>query len=206
MLRTANKEIIGYHYTNPDAYNSMRTGRTYGKTGLIQVKRFIRLGAADELPNEAHDGVIEGLLEPVPKSWTDNPEFPDLWSYLVHDVCKHDNVILLSFKLKPQDKAYVVERAHMERVLYYKDKTGINPSQEQYDNGYRLYWESRIPVFDYAGNYSVPQLAIWSGIEFDRLKVEWIKPWRAAFEDMPQGLTAACDTLIKIRSLVKTKP
>ena len=40
----------------------------------------------------------------------------------------------------------------------------------------KKYWESRISPFEYKGNYSAPQLAIWSGIEFERLNVEWIKP------------------------------
>ncbi|MEK6913776.1 MAG: hypothetical protein AABW47_03850 [Nanoarchaeota archaeon] len=40
----------------------------------------------------------------------------------------------------------------------------------------KKYWESRIPVFEYKGNYSAPQLAIWSGIEKERLNVEWVKP------------------------------
>jgi hypothetical protein len=30
-------------------------------------------------------------------------------------------------------------------------------------------------MFYYKNNYLTPQLAIWSGIEFERLQIEWIK-------------------------------
>lgn len=185
-------KIIGYHYTNSKAYDSMKTKGIDGYSdfgyedfaGIIPQKRFIRLGNYD-LPIEAHNEVIEGLLEPEPKSWTDNPEFPGLWSYLMHDVCRNKEIMLLSFELHPEDKAYVVERAHIERELYREAKGLGNSTPETLTEAYKKYWESKVPVFDYmkqetSNKYSTPQLAIWSGIDFDRLKIEWIKPRRSA--------------------------
>ncbi len=184
MKTKLNNKIVGYHYTNPKAYQSMRTnGRdgyiTFGFddfAGLIPLRRFIRLGNGNGLPEEAHDGVIEGLLEPEPKSWLENPEFPHFWNYLMHDICRDKEVMLLNFELMPKDKACVVERAHIERELYREPKCPKKSTIKTRNESFKKYWESRVPVFDYDGNYSAPQLAIWSGISFDRLKIEWIKP------------------------------
>lgn len=176
--------VVGYHYTNSKAYSSIQTkGKdgyaTFGFddfAGLIPSKRFIRFGDGNGLPDGAHDGVIEGLLEPEPRSWLENPEFPHFWNYLMHDICRDNEVILLSFELNRDDKAYVVERAHVERELYRESKGQGKSTRETANEAFKKYWESRVPVFDYDGNYSTPQLAIWSGIPFDRLKVEWVKP------------------------------
>lgn len=188
-------KIIGYHYTNTEAYMSMNkkgieehyTCGFDNFSGLIPSRRFIALSRANGLPNEAHDGVIEGLLEPEPKSWIENPEFPRFWGYLMHDICRTKQIMLLSFELRPEDNAYVVDRAHVERELYRKSKGQGESTQETRNEAYRKYWDSRIPIFQYLGGYDAPQLAIWSGIEFDRLKVEWIKPhdeiWKRVLEN-----------------------
>lgn len=94
----------------------------------------------------------------------------------MHDICRAKEVMLLSFELRPEDKAYVVERAHVERELYRESKGQGISTRITKNKAFKRYWESRVPVFDYDGSYSAPQLAIWSGIEFDRLKVEWVKP------------------------------
>jgi hypothetical protein len=178
----ANK-IIGYHYTNEKAYQSMQRKGVEGWitfnfdefTGLIPQRRFLNLSRGKNLPDEAYEGIIEGLLEPEPKSWTENSEFPRFFGYLMHDICRTGKVLLLSFELKPSDKAYVVERAHIERELY-REYKGQGPSTRKTMNeSAKKYWESRVPVFEYNKNYHAPQLAIWSGIEFERLNIEWIK-------------------------------
>lgn len=183
MKYKQSNKIIGYHYTNSKAYKSMQTKGidgyiTFGFddfTGLIPSRRFIRLGRGNGLPDKAHEGIIEGLLEPEPKSWLENPEFPMFWRYLMHDICREKEVLLLSFELNPKDEAYVVERAHVERELYRKSRGFGKPTEKTMKGAFRKYWESRVPAFDYAGGYSAPQFAIWTGIEFDRLKVEWTK-------------------------------
>jgi hypothetical protein len=187
--------IKGYHYTNSRAYRSMQTNGVDGYitfgfedfAGLIPGHRFVRYGEGNGLPEEAYKGVIEGLLEPEPRSWTDNPEFPNFWRILMHDICRDKDVVLLRFELKPEDKAYVVERAHIERELYRESKGLGKPTRETTNEAFRKYWQSRVPVFDYDGSYSTPQLAIWSGISFERLQVEWVKPsddvWKRVLEN-----------------------
>jgi hypothetical protein len=169
---------VMYHYTNPEAYSSMKTGRTYREKGLLPIRRFITLNRRVDLPEKAFEGNIQGLLEPEPESWTNNPEFPEVFRYLAHDLCKRDELMLLSVELLPTDDAYVVDRAHFERFLYrgVYQKAG-NPLPPDYteDKALRLYWESRVPVNEYKGGYSLPQFSVWSPIDFDRLKVEWVK-------------------------------
>ena len=175
-------EITGYHYTNPQAYRSMGSnginrGSIYGYDnfkGLIPINIFIK-EKKNGLPDQAYDGVIEGLLEPEPQSWLENPEFPFLWGSLMHDIWREDKTMLLSFRLESKDEAYIVERAHVERELYKEAKGQGKPTEESKNEAFKKYWESRVPVFDYDGSYSVPQLTIWSGIEFERLNVEWVK-------------------------------
>ena len=177
-------KIVGYHYTNPQAYSSMQTNGVDGYTtfgfdnfaGLIPMKRLVPLGGGNGLPHAAHDGIIEALLEPLPASWVQNPEFPNLWGYLMGDICRKNEVILLSFELRPEDNAYVVERAHVERELYRNPQGNQKLIRKRRNQAFKKYWESRVPVFEYDGSYATPQLAIWSGIEFERLRVEWIKP------------------------------
>jgi hypothetical protein len=179
--------VKGYHYTNPEAYKSMQTRGINGHysskfdefKGLILRKRFVNLREGKDLPNKAYDGVIEGLLEPEPESWIKNPEFPHLWSYLMHDICREKEVILLSFELNKKDEAYIVDRAHVERELYRESKGQGKTTKETRDDAYMKYWKSRVKVFDYEHNtkkYSVPQLSLWSGMGFERLNIEWIKP------------------------------
>jgi len=184
----SNDKIIGYHYTNPRAYSSMEDGYSYGKKGLIPVRRLMNLGRGSyNLPEEAHDGIIEALLEPEPESWLHNPEFPGLWWYLMHDLRKESELVLLSFEIKPKDDAYVVERAHMENELYREGKNRGKSTRRTMNLACKKYWESRIPVFEYEDNYKLPQLAIWSTIEFDRLNVEWIKPKNEVWNGIDDG-------------------
>jgi len=158
--------------------NGIDRGSIYGYDhfkGLIPRNVFIK-GKRNGLPDQAYDNVIEGLLEPEPQLWLENPEFPFLWGSLMHDICRKEETMLLSFALEPKDQAYVVERAHVERELYREAKGQGKPTRESRDEAFKKYWESRVPVFDYDGGYSVPQLTLWSGIEFERLNVEWVKP------------------------------
>jgi len=182
MTKELSDKLIGYHYTNEQAYLSMHDGSSYGKNGLIPIKRFVRYSCGKNLPKRAHDGVIEALLGPEPKSWIENPEFPNLWGYLMHDICKKEKVILLSFEILPTDKAFVVDRAHVERFLYHESKTNSKPTKSVEIEAFRNYWKSRIPAFNYEGGYDVSQLAIWSKIGTDRLKVEWMRSSREVWE------------------------
>jgi hypothetical protein len=164
-----------YHYTNPESFKSAISGEYYCEKGLIPLRRFISHGrGGKDIPSEAHDGVIEALLEPEPQSWLNPKNFPGEWRYLMHDVCRRDRVMLLSFNITQNDKAYVVERAHIERILHIPHK-GIIRTRSEMNRACRKYWESRIPALEYAGGFELPQFAIWSKINPSRLNVEWVR-------------------------------
>ena len=78
-----------------------------------------------------------------------------------------------------------MDRAHVERTLY--DNTGIEtgagtPVGRNVDAAYLRYWGSRVPVLDYCGGYTLPQLVIFSPIAKERLHVEWTKPVKEVWE------------------------
>jgi len=184
--------ITGHHYTTNGPFLSMKSGRDYGRTGLLPVGRFIKdCYTQPDLPEEAYDFVIQGLLEPEPESWTNNPEFPNLWAYLMNDIGLHDACdqgrLSLSFTVLPTDKAYVVERAHVERAFYSPQASNRKVMREAWGN----YWESRVPVFDYQGGFSLPQLDIWSPIDMDRVHLEKVEQWDGIWADIKKNKSVA---------------
>lgn len=165
--------VTVFHYTTRNAYAAMRTGAVY-RPGLLPIRRFVSPWEAKHLPIEAYNGAIQALLEPEPQSWTENPEFSHMWKRLMYDIIVKANeytdngtVLLLSFDVTPGDDAYVVEWAHRERHLRKE-----NPTEEMSENSCRDYWESRVPILDYKGGYSVPEVVIWNPVEYERLGVE----------------------------------
>ena len=189
------EKIRAYHYTNSRALRSMQNGGISDYItselddfkGIIPRKRFIQLGRGRKLPDEAHEGTIEALLSPKPLSWTKNAKFPSLWQYLFHDLCREEDLALVSFDLTREDRAYVVERAHMENEFYRESKRQGKSNVTTMNFACKKYWQSRIPVYEYTGNYCLPQLAIWSPIEFERLNLEWVLPsrnvWKRVLEE-----------------------
>ena len=141
-------QITGYHYTDERGYRSMHTkgvNRNFRTPfsdfcGLIPSKMFVH-PYLKGFPSEAHKDVVEGLLEPEPESWLENPEFPHLWKLLMHDI-GNEETILLSFPLEPKDKAYVVDRAHVERELRKGPIAGSkNEAFKNYWENYRKYYK-----------------------------------------------------------------
>lgn len=188
------EKIKAYHYTNLRALRSMKRGGISGCfcyekrlnkfKGIIPQKRFIRLDEGKELPSEAYEGIIEALLSPKPLSWTRNSKFPFLGQYLFHDLCREEDLALISFDLEKKDEAYVVERACVENFLYSEAKSLKKPTIEEKNSALRRYWESRTPVYEYRGDFCLPQLAIWSPIEFERLNIEWTLPSRTVWNNV----------------------
>ena len=164
--------VTAYHYTNEKAYRSILTGRDYGETGLLPIPRFIPLNRGSKLPREAHDGVVRALLEPEPQSWLRNKDVPNVWSWLMGEVCREETVVLLSFDIKPGDRAFITDTAHVQKMLIQWDR----PTKAEMNDAYRKYWESRVPVLEYVGGYSMPEVIIQSRIAPSRLRVEWTKP------------------------------
>jgi len=168
--------MFGYHYTNLDAFKAMKTGEMYRKKGLIPLMRLVSLKIKG-LPEKMYDPVIYGLLEPEPESWTRNTEFSMLWKRHTDDFLQTNQIVLLRFKVLPEDDAYVLERAYIEREQYSSDST-----IESITDACLKFYDSRIPALDYCSSYksysesySVPQLTVWSEIPFERLEPMWLK-------------------------------
>lgn len=176
------QSVRGYHYTCGAAYKSICTpGRddwNHEKykdfAGLIPAKAFIAPQMWGDLPKAARAPVFEGLLEPEPISWTHHPKYIDVWMDLMSDICRDDHLVLLSFEMNPNDKAYVVDFAHLSREKYRHMYEPGTFSFENLREGARKFWESAIHVCDYEGGYEQPQLAVFSGIPIERIDLEWI--------------------------------
>ncbi len=157
---------IVYHYTTPKSYKGMKTGERYGLRGIRPVSLFIDQIGGLNLPDEAHESVVSTLLDPLPDSWINNREFPGIWGSLAYHLVREDRLVLLSFRLLPSDKAYVVEEAHLFR--------NKGKSEEAIKKKWTDYWESRITIKKYDGKYSLPSVAIWNPIKLGRIRLETI--------------------------------
>lgn len=184
--------IRGYHYTHREKYESMRkwpSSRLVGQTKLNDELRKIYdqnpakyrfYKGSSAVPHEFIEPVIFAFLEPEPQSWRQNSEFPLAWSSVLNYVIRPSfaldyreaegmwvpqDLVLLSFEVQPDDNAYILDRAHVFRE-------GVKPRER-----FNKYFTSRVPVFDYDGSYSLPELVVWNIIDFDRLKLEEVSPF-----------------------------
>ncbi len=164
-------KVIMYHYTNPQAYRAMKTGGRYNEPKLQPLRALL---TGPLWPLQAYRKATKGLLEPEPERWINNPNFPHLWRYLMNDLLQ-DELMLISCELTRKDKAFVLDRAHIERELYKEAKGQGTPTRRSMAKAYKDYWNSKVPPLKYEGNYVLPHFAVFSIISFDRLKVEWIK-------------------------------
>lgn len=167
------ESITCFHYTNDHNYMNIESGLKNGRTGLVPYRNNLsRNKWGNGLPHEAYDRAIFGLLEPEPHSWTNNPEYPDIWWHLMHDICKYSEIILLSLDISPRDKAFIAERGHLEEELYKDEDSSTSDTKKE---AAMRYFKSKVPLFEYAGGYEVPEVVINSPIDLGRIKIEWRK-------------------------------
>ncbi len=69
----------------------------------------------------------------------------------------------------PNDQAFVVERAYIERELCRESKGKGRSSRDTMNRAAWKYWRSGVP---YQDNYRLPQFAIWGEIDFKKDRVE----------------------------------
>jgi hypothetical protein len=176
-----------------------------GKTirGLYPMRRFKPLSGRGVLPEQVHNSIVGGLLDPYDPLWTESRDFPLIYRNLMYNICIEKKVILLSVKMLPTDRCYVVDRAHMEHFLYStvcsdyensldkwrysqdddvvrKAEELMERSYEQYCEGkhdaYVQYWDSRVPIYEYFEkemSYLLPQFICFDVIPLDRLNIVW---------------------------------
>ena len=151
------------------------------------------------IPKPAYTCVTKGLLEPRPDSWTNNLEYSGLWGRLMCDFfpCDYpsmdfptparywdEELYLLELDLTEEDSAWVLEESYSRAIHEYKLPVDLQPGflntptkenkrirANQIREFAMKYYNSRIPLFEYSGNYNLPLLAVGNKISSERLKV-----------------------------------
>ncbi len=189
---------VMYHFTsragwkgvnegNPDTlYKDPRTGKyVEGETirGLWPSRRFIIQGAGSELvPFEATEPAVFGMPEEKTQSWIQYEDCINVFDYLMRCCAGHsDNerrrdLVLLKVDLRPEDNAFVADYLHIRHLARdYSAETDPQRKQKIRAESNKKYWESRIPFADYQGNFTLPEVVIWTPIPQDRVHFMWEK-------------------------------
>lgn len=167
-----------YHYTTPQGWKKMNIGNIdadypdliTGKfipgeqiRGLQPNRRLVPLGLESALvPDEATSPHIFAMRELFPSSWLRNKQHPEIFDYLLRGILSKDsprakNIVILEVELTNEDNPLVVDYA---KVI----------GKQSIDERYKNYWESRVPLKDYDGSYSLPEIIFKTPIPLERLK------------------------------------
>jgi hypothetical protein len=118
-----------------------------------------------------------GLLEPIPKDWTDNKTFPATWEILREGM----GYVLLELEIDPEkDPVYIADRAHKEG--YFRRTEQKIPDEFRHKRrreAERAYMESKIPLKDYMERglkYSLPEVVIETDLPPERIKISTEQP------------------------------
>jgi hypothetical protein len=119
--------------------------------------------------------VIFAFMEPRPKSWRRNPEFPEVWRRLIQHVYHGDfSIIQCRFDIIPSDSVFVIDWAHMERVREEMGRisvfTASDQDHERVRQAKQRYLTSKTPLGNYRGGFSLPELIIANPIPASRIK------------------------------------
>jgi hypothetical protein len=185
--------MLLYHYTNDRClkrmmdgtrdgylYEPMRKRMVTGRdaAGLWPIRRFLPVGVADGMPREAFDSWTFALLEATPATHAENQEFPGLWDLMLGYFtasCYRDDgkeIVLLSFDARRNDRAFVIDKAPLERLLYHlRGETLGQERRREKSSAYRAVWSTKTPLFAYNGGFSVPEVIIGRPIAPERLAV-----------------------------------
>ncbi len=186
-----------FHYTTKHGWKEMNSGSDCyfedkngkyldGETfrGLKPNRRLISQGPESfELDKEATKPALFGFLEPEPESWISYRDPLNIWHYLLSGIGARDNwtnLILLKVDLVEEDEPYVVEQFCIRKMA--KELESVKEKLACLRNGYKNYWDSRIRLQDYKGNYVLPEVFSWNTIPLERIHFEWEKPYDELME------------------------
>lgn len=162
-----------YHYTSEENFRAMRDGEIYGQTGLIPIRRVLRIGLSKKfnLPAKAEEGAVYGLLEPAPRVWMDQEYYPGeaLLETVLDDIRGSGKMLLLKCTVAPEDDIYVADHVFHMRTDYNGREDLKNPVTKQVK---RAYWKSMVPFGKYKGQHEVPEVICFDAIPIERIKIE----------------------------------
>ena len=149
------------------------------KQGLVPQRPLTTVEAIG-FPRWASDSYLFAFLEKDPTSWRENTEFPKVWNFLMRMMDYQGIIDIWEFTLEPADSCFVLDWTHMERereALNRKNMyrgTPYDDSQEDNDRieqATRQYIGSRVPLSEYAGDFSLPELIVGNPIAQSRIEM-----------------------------------
>ena len=189
---------VMYHFTSKAGWNGVnngnpnyqykdpRTGKYVdGKDirGLWPSRRLIPSGLESALvPFEATNPAVFGFPEENPNSWVEYQDCVNIFDHLMSCCAGRSekegrrDLVLLRVDLKPEDNPFVVDCLHL-RQLARDFNAESDPKRKQtiVKEGNKRYWESRVPLADYQGNFTLPEIVIWTAVPQDRVHFVWEK-------------------------------
>jgi hypothetical protein len=165
-----------FHYSAVQGYKNAIWGNTYGgKTGLIRLKRFINLSLQGfcDLPDEACDGAVFGLLEPQPLGWIsqDYHEGQSMFETILSDMSMQDrSIVLLKVHVTDPQKVMVAEQG----VHMHPDYSGSSTLDEVTKQVKQAYWRSLVPFAEYdqdTHGYTMPEVVSFADISLDQIEI-----------------------------------
>ncbi|OGH10812.1 MAG: hypothetical protein A3B38_03875 [Candidatus Levybacteria bacterium RIFCSPLOWO2_01_FULL_36_13] len=168
--------MVVYHYSQIDKWNEIVRGsyRSSDQPGLGACRR---MGHSDQEAWET--SAVFALLDPTPKSWTQNSYFKDIWQWLKWDI--GDLLLEIAVDLET-DNVFVVDRGHVEGFLY-QDKTDI-PERFLHSTrklAERKMMESRISLKDFLAKeeelqYALPEVIFPQHVPLDKIRISNTQP------------------------------
>jgi hypothetical protein len=175
MTNTLPSNVIGtaYHYTPSRNWRMAQTHR-YGDGFLLGHTNLVGGMDNHDFPDWAKKGYIFAFLnEPTPESWKNNTEFPYIWKKVMSHASKNSpEVSLLKFEITEEDDTFVMDWGCVERQTGELLLLPLTPSKEylaRSKDTYLGYLQSRVPVSEYQGQHSLPELVIGNPISLDRI-------------------------------------
>ena len=166
----------GYHYTSGSDWARIKAFDS--GQGLVPQKNLVPSFFATPVPHHdipewAYAPHLFAFLEHEPREWIDSNEFPKVWTLLMHAIDRTGMIEVYAFDVLDTDEAFVIDWAIMER--HRRDLRAIShhnadPGQITAANKALFHYaQSHVPVKEYDGNYTLPELIIKNEIPRERL-------------------------------------